>query len=114
MTLLLHVQRSERLAAENMPMNMEYQLPGIAAAIVHQTVAGLLESRLLGDLFGGQQQIAEQRLILRLAIIHCGDVLLGDDKQMDRRLRLNIVKSADKIVFVNFARRNRSFDDFAK
>jgi len=84
-------------------MNMEYQLTGIASAIVNQTVAGLPESRLLGDLLGGQQQMAEQRLILRLAIIHRGDVLLGNDEQVNRSLRLNIVKCANKIVFVHFA-----------
>ena len=45
---------------------------------------------------------------------HGGNMLLGHDQKMHRRMRMNIVEGDQLIILVQTARRNLTGDDFAK
>lgn len=45
---------------------------------------------------------------------HGGNMLLGHDQKMHRRMRMNIVEGDQLIILIQTARRNLTGDDFAK
>ena len=66
------------------------------------------------DLCGGPLQVAEQFLVFLLRVSNGRDVLPRDDKDMYRRLRLDICKGVAMLILVDGFRGNASIDDLAE
>src|SRR5262249_59703095 len=66
------------------------------------------------DLAGGKETAAEH---LGVCGLHChdrADVALGDDQQMDRRLRVDVLEREDRVVLVLDVGLARARDDAAE
>src|SRR6185295_1315021 len=60
------------------------------------------------------QHLAERRLVRGLRVVEVGDVRFGNDQDVDRRLRPDVVESHHFGVVVNLFRRDLTAHDFAK
>jgi len=52
--------------------------------------------------------------VLQIGLGHGRNVRFGDDQEMDRRPRVDVVKGQDILVFVDFFTGDGAFNDFAK
>jgi hypothetical protein len=103
----------ELALAEHVHMDVADGLSAQLVAVHHQAKA-LGAALLAGQLLGGVQQVAGQRLVGFGEVGEGGDVALGDHQKMHRRLRADIVEGDELIVLVELARRNLTGDDLAE
>jgi len=100
-----------------MPMQMVNLLSTLGAGVGNQpkTTLRVGVHALLQGQFGGEQQHApQQRLVLGADLRHGRNVQFGDDEEMDRRPRVDIVKGKNLFVFIDFFARYLAGNDFAK
>ena len=69
---------------------------------------------LAGELPRHGQHFAECALMLHPGIVERFDMSFGDDEEVNRRYRPDIVESEDISVFVKFFRRDAALDYFAE
>lgn len=67
-----------------------------------------------GKAVGKQQNLTKHRLMLLLHMGQGCDMLLRDQHEMNRRYRIDIMKSQDFFVLVNLAAGNLAPDDLAE
>lgn len=63
-------------------------LSGEGVAVHYQTITGLVDTQLFGDLGGGQHQFADQCGLLGLEVVGGGDMFTRDAEDVVRRLRM--------------------------
>lgn len=95
-------------------MQVRHHFARVRTGVDDQAVAGLLQSELLGDRRGLEQQVSEH-----LVVVGCGqgearDAFLGDDQHMRGRLWVDVPERAHQLVFVNDVRGNLAGDDLFK
>src|SRR5579862_10064759 len=96
-----------------MHVQVRHGLPRLFAAIDDQPVA-VRELELGGQLDGDQVQVAEQLAVgLGDAVVR-GNHFLGDDQDVDGRLRIDVVEGEAHIVFVGDLRVDLAIDDLEK
>jgi len=88
-------------------------LSAIIACVDHNSIA-IRESDLLGNTFGGEQQMTHQSVIGGFCVREFGDRLFRNHQNVSRRLRIHVAKGEGEIVFINNVRRNLFADNFAK
>ena len=93
-------------------MDVKNRLTGLLAVVEDKAI--LLGTLLSGDLIGLADDLAHYLLILRRNAGRPCDVLLGDNKKMDRRLGRYIAKGKNVIIFVQFVRRNITVNDLTE
>ena len=100
-------------AAQQMQVQMIHRLPSIIARVYNDPVTAV---QLLHacDLYRRGHQLAHQRTIFRLHLRGRDNVLLRNDQQMLRSLRIDIGKADADFVFIHTVRGNRARDDLAK
>ena len=94
----------EVLAAEQVKVQVKHRLPRLRAVADHDAEC-VFHAELARDLADREQQVAEQRLVLRLRVREPRDLLLGDDEDMDRRLRVDVLEGEAQLVLVDDVRR---------
>ena len=100
-----------------MPMQMVNLLSTLGAGVGNQpkTTLRVGVHALLQGQFGGEQQHApQQRLVLGADLRHGRNVQFGDDEEMDRRPRVDVMEGKNLFVFIDFFARNLAGNDFAK
>lgn len=99
-------------ASEKVHMEVGNGLPRRLSLIDDESVAVLNEAFRLGDLSGGVQKI---KVVARLRDVgDARDLRPGNDEDVDGRLRVDVSKRDDVIIFVNNVGGNLPVDDFRK
>jgi hypothetical protein len=98
--------------ANDMTMQMRNRFAGIWAIVEYKAKTVLSEAKLLGNGSGFNQKMAEYLMIVRMRFGNARDRFLGNDQNMNWRLRFHIVKGDDFIIFVNNFGRDFASDDF--
>jgi hypothetical protein len=106
--------KDELSSAQKMDVQMKNGLAAVIVRIDHDAVSFFGKTLTASDLGGGQKQLAERFPVALSRLVERGNVLARDQQNMRRSLRVDVVKSHAKIVFVNFFRRNIARNDFAK
>ncbi len=83
-------------------------------ASVHNDAIALGKPLFAGELRGSQEQMAEQSPPVFVRLIDGADVLAGNEKQMYRRLRMDVGEGVDEVVLVDGGGGNLAFYDLAK
>jgi len=83
------------------------------AAIDHQPVA-LGDLQVFRQLPGHQHHFAQQQGVPGLRLRDADNVPVGDDEDVDRRLRARVVEGGHFVVLIDDARRGLPADDTAK
>ena len=88
-------------------------LARIITAIGDHTVA-VGDTCGFGDLRNGFKDFCYDCAVLRVDSVNRGDMCFGDDKNMDRGLGIDVVKSKNAIILVRFFGRDFSCDDLTE
>lgn len=86
----------------------------VRTVVDDQTVTRSIKPLLGGNLRRFEEQVAEQRLILRLRLGDAGDGLAWNDEDVDGRLRSDVAKREHLIVFIDDLRRDFARGNFFK
>ena len=81
---------------------------------IHDKPVALVEILLSGDLRCGGEQVPEQLCILGGCVRERSKVLLGNDQDVDRRLRVDVGEGNDLLVLEETGDRDRSRGDLAE
>jgi hypothetical protein len=102
-------------SAEQVQVEVRDGLAAFSADVDHDPVA-FAEVLLAGQLVGDAVQMADEGLLLFAGsdFGERGDVLFGDDQDVNRRLRVKIRKGEGLVVFVELFGGNFSGGDFAE
>ncbi len=76
-------------------------LPTLTVAVDHKAEAPIRNPDLSRDPVGHQQEVAQQPIISLIRIKECREVLTGNDQDMDRGLRVNVLKSNRLLVLIH-------------
>lgn len=87
--------------AKQVHMEMKNALTRIRAGVDHQAVAALVNALLAGKLFGNQGHAPEQVGVLFFKVIDRDNMLIGDNKEMHRRCRVQIPKGGYPFIAEN-------------
>ena len=101
-------------AAQDVEMEMEYRLAGIASGVRDDPIAGLRQPLLFRHLGTGHQELSQEVGVLIAAVLHRCHMLFGNDERMDRRLRIDIVEGQRAIVLVHDLGRESPSEQFCK
>src|SRR3546814_16450039 len=99
---------AERLAAEDVEVEVRHLLVAVAAGIGEDAVAVVFDAEILGDLAGSAEEAGDLRLAGIARAVGEGDVgAFRDDQPVYPGLRLNVVKGQHVLVlFTLFAWRS--------
>jgi hypothetical protein len=94
-------------------MQMENSLARVRTHVVNRAKS-MLQLAFPGDLCGYKLAIAHQFRISLGGLVNADDMLLRDNQDVRRRLRLDVFKRKSLFVFINFFSRNFSGNDLAE
>jgi hypothetical protein len=97
-----------------MDMEVENFLPGKPIAINNKPIAFLRDSMFIGELLCEQEHLANKLGVPFFKIREGRYVLLWCNQHVDRGLRINVFKSKQLLVLVDFVSRNVASNDFAE
>lgn len=80
-------------------MQMSNSFASVGAVIDHEAKAAG-EAEFAGDGAGGEQEVAEDRLLVGRGLADAGNDRLGDDEQVDGSLRGDVVDDDAELVLV--------------
>jgi hypothetical protein len=101
-------------AAQDVEMEMEYRLAGVASGVRNDPIAGLRQPLLFRHVGTGYQELSQEIGVLIAAVLYRCHMFFRDDKGMDRRLRVDIVKGQRAIILVHDLGRDRLLNNLAK
>jgi len=108
---LLTRRPGELAAPEHVEMEMWDRLAGLIAVVQDQAEV-LGDPSLARDAPDGLEQLAAKDLVLEVGQLL--NVLLGDDKDVERRARKDVVDRHDVVVLIDDGRRDLSGHDAAE
>lgn len=82
-------------------MQMVDDLTAFLIDVADQPVALLGDPLFVGKLFGDQHHVGDQRTVIIREIVGRGDLFVGNDEDMGRRLGIDVSEAGDQIVFVD-------------
>jgi len=101
-----------RSPTQHMQMQMIHGLPAIGTAVDHHAKAA--RRMLLADLSRTMQQMPKHRIIRRLHMSQRRNLALGNDEDVHRRNRRNIMERKTQLVLKDFFARNFAGQDAAE
>ena len=101
-----------RASAEQMHMEVRDGLPAITPVVDDKTESRIREAFGLGDLPGGDEQMAEELRVGGKRFRHARDHPLGNHEDMNGRLRRNIAEREATVVLEDNVRGNFPGEDF--
>ena len=117
-TILLNVFISGHLirhlaAAENVEMKMRNRLARVGAAVGNNAeTAG--KAGIGSDLFNGSQAGGNLFIVQPIDFSDGSNMLFRNHQDVERSLRINILKSKHIVIFINLGGRNLTMNDFAE
>ena len=78
--------------AEQVQVDVEHRLPGVAVRVEHGAVAAAGDSPLLRDRRRAPHHLADDLIVAGLEVVQRLDVALGHDEHVRRRLRIDVVE----------------------
>jgi hypothetical protein len=97
-----------------MKMYVEDILTRVFLCVEDYSVASVFDSLIVGDLSGFCEYTANHMLFFFRECVERGEVVFGDEKDMDRGLRTSVFKSENIFVFIHDPGWDFFFYDFAK
>ncbi len=104
----------ERPAGKKMQVNVKYCLPGITTVVDHHPIAVLIETLFFGNRLCNQEQMSYILPVPFLHTMNIGHVSLGHNKDMDRRLRVDVLERDGSRIFIDDLSGNTFLDDLAE
>ena len=95
-------------------MKVKHGLTGIGSLIDGEAIPALGNALFGGDGVGGGEHGGEHLAVCGRELCRACDVLVGDDEDVDRRLRVDVPKRSDYIVTINDLAWYFVADDFAE
>src|SRR5664279_4111908 len=92
---------------------MEDRLSGFGANVIHRAVA-IFNPALAPDFGGDELTVAEYLCVFSGSFFQSSEMLLRNDQDVRRGLRIDIFEGKDLVVFIDLLGRNRTRDDFAE
>jgi hypothetical protein len=89
------------LAANQMQVQVENNLPAVWPGVDDQPVTRLADALIHSNLFRCGEQMTNQGFILARQIIDRGNVLVGDDQYMGRGDGVEVAKSGHLFIFLH-------------
>lgn len=105
---------AEGFAGEKVQVKVRDFLAAVGSGIGDEAEAGGGDVEFTRDFGGGDHQVAEQGGIGGGGLPHVGEVILGNDDDMDRGLGVDVVEGEAVVVLVDDLGGNLSPDDFAE
>src|SRR5450759_80513 len=112
MLIATHHGRNDA-ATDDVNMKMKHFLPAALAGVDHSTKT-IVQSLFFCQLGCQQQHIAEQGGMGIFGLHQRSQMKLGDQHEVHRRDRMDVMKGEQLIVFIHLATRNFTACDFAK
>ena len=84
-----------------MKVNVEHRLTSIAVAVDDGAIAGGIDAALLGNQAGASNHRAHELVISSLQIVQGRNVPFGNDQNVHRRFRLDVLECQQLIIFVH-------------
>src|SRR5690606_23449235 len=94
-------ESSQGRSAQQVKVQVKHPLPAVRTAVVHDPIARLLDVKLPGQDVGHLENVPQK---LRVVIRHVGQrryVPPRNDEEMNGRLRIDIAKRDDAVVFID-------------
>jgi hypothetical protein len=101
-------------AAEQVQVDVKHCLPCMTVAVEHGAVAGMIDATILGDACGLPDHRPNYGIVIGGEVIQRRNVTLGNDEDMYRGFRLDVLERQQLVVFVHAFRGNFSSDNLAK
>jgi len=101
-------------AANQVQVQVENRLSTVRAGVDYRPVAILMDTLFACQLCGNNEHMSHEGLISRGKLVERMDVLVGNDQDMDRRSRVEIMESRHLFVAIDDAGRGFTVDNFAK
>ncbi len=92
-------------------MYVEHRLTGTASVVHHQAVSPFLKALLIGEHLSNKKEMTD---IFSISVLHTMDISqmgFGNNKDMDRRLWIDVLKGDCPSVLIEYLRRNLLLDD---
>jgi hypothetical protein len=89
---------THRLPADQVNVQVEDGLIGIAPGVDNQSVAGMLDTLFSSELAGDSEQVPDQAFIAWGNVIHGSDVLVRYDQYMRRGGGVDVVKGSRLVI----------------
>lgn len=100
-------------SAEQVQVEVEDGLSGAGADVEDGAIAAL-DAALASDAGGGELALADQFSIFGLRFLQSGEVALGDDEDVRRGLRVDVLEGEGVLVLVNLLGGDLAGDDLAE
>jgi hypothetical protein len=97
-------------AAQEVQVQVGDRLPGLFFAVDHQAIA-VANPQLLGQAGGYDVQVAKDIAVLLPDVRMRSDYFPGDNENMDRGLRIDVVEGQATIILVDKSRRDLPVND---
>ena len=84
---------------------MKDGLPGVWADVGYETIATLIQTKIVSQFCGNGEQLGEQGSILQRQVSHGGDMTPRDEQNVLRRLWVDVYKRDNILILIHdFAR----------
>src|SRR5260370_37796953 len=103
----------QRPSAQQMQVQMENSLASARAHVVDRAVS-ILDVALARDLRGDELAVADELGIFRLGLLQVHNMPLGNDEDMSRRLRVDVLEGKGALVFVDLLAWYFALNDLAE
>jgi len=97
-----------------MQMDMKNRLTSVTAVVDHQPIATALEASFLCDTLRDKEQMTDPFAVFLPHAVNIRDMVFRNDKDMCRRLRIDVLKGDGKIILMYKPCRDRFLDDLAE
>jgi hypothetical protein len=101
-------------ASHQVKMQVEHVLASSPLHIEDQSITRLVNPLIPGDLAGPEEHLSEKGAILLLQVVDAADVFSGHQKDVNRRVRLDVMKGDQVIVLIDLIRGLPPLNDFAE
>ena len=95
-------------------MDVEDRLATVLVAVQYRPITGIRDALGTGDLAGHREQVPDQALVFGLQLVQRRDMAARNYQNVRRRLRTQIAKRDDGIVFVDYVCRDLPGRNLAK
>ena len=92
-------------------MEVGHGFAAVRTVVDDQSIAGLFQAQLRGDVSGSEQQMADDAVVFDSGFGDAGNRFLRDDQRVDGRLRFDVAEGQHQVVFVNDVGWNLTLDN---
>jgi len=95
-------------------MDVMHRLPPVGADVQHRTVSVIGDALGAGEVPGREEHAAQKVAMVIGSGVQGRNVLAGNHENMDRRLRIDVAKGHQVVVFMDDGRRDLASRDLAE